>query len=310
MVTAAPRRTALPPDYVLPQARRTLVVPSSDGTALAVQVHGPDDAPTVVLAHGWTCAAAFWARVVHRLGDRVRVVLYDQRGHGASAPAGPAGHTTRAIADDLAAVLSATVPAAERAVVAGHSMGAMALVSLAAERPDVLAHKVSAALLASTGVGRLVHEARVVVAPRRLTKVAQAATRRGMSDGRLLTMLPRWGRRAAVSHITLSRGAARADRAFCTDVVTACPGAARAGFAAMLATLDLNPALARLDVPALVLVGTADRLTPPSHSRRLAAALPQPLGLVELPGLGHMTPVQAPDAVTEAVLRLVRDHTG
>jgi pimeloyl-ACP methyl ester carboxylesterase len=298
----------LPHDFVPPVPRTRTTVASADGTRIAVEVHGPDDAPTVVLGHGWTCSAGFWGRVLHRLGDEVRAVVYDQRGHGRSEHVPRSACTTTALVDDLEAVLLATVPDGERAVVAGHSMGAMALVALAGERPAVLRDKVCAALLASTGVGRLVDEARVVPHPGPLRAVAKAMTQRGMSDARLLTMLPRWGRRVAVSHITLSPAADRHERAYCTDVVLACPPHTRAGFARMLAGLDLGNHLRALDVPALVLCGTQDRLTPPRHSHQITAALPQSLGLVELAGIGHMTPVQSPDAVADAVRRLVRDH--
>jgi pimeloyl-ACP methyl ester carboxylesterase len=66
----------------------------------------------------------------------------------------------------------------------------------------------------------------------------------------------------------------------------------------VLATLDLEDGVRRLDVPTAVLCGTSDRLTPPVHARALAAALPHCLGLTELTGVGHMTPVEAPETVT------------
>lgn len=298
----------LPDDFLPPVPRTRLTVLSADGTRLSVEVHGPDDAPTVLLGHGWTCSAGFWGRVLHRLGDDVRAVVYDQRGHGRSELVAPSACTATALVDDLEAVLRATVRAGERAVVAGHSMGAMALVALAGERPEVLHEKVCAALLASTGVGRLVEEVRLMPHPGPLRTVARAVTERGMGDTRLLTMLPPWARRSAISHMTLSPAADRHQRAYCTDVVLACPPQTRAGFARMLADLDLGHHVAALDVPTLVLCGTEDRLTPLRHSRRIDAALPHPVGLVELPGIGHMTPVQTPDAVADAVRRLVRDH--
>jgi pimeloyl-ACP methyl ester carboxylesterase len=61
-------------------------------------------------------------------------------------------------------------------------------------------------------------------------------------------------------------------------------------------------------VPAIVICGDRDRLTPIWHARRMAAALPHSLGLVTVPGAGHMTPVEAPRAAAEAVRRLVAEH--
>ena len=50
---------------------------------------------------------------------------------------------------------------------------------------------------------------------------------------------------------------------------------------------DVSQAIGTIDVPVLVVVGSHDRLTPPRHARRTAAALAQ-AQLVELPRCGHM----------------------
>ena len=95
--------------YAPPAPRRELTVTSPDGSRLHAEVHGPEGAPAVVLAHGWTCSTAFWAPVVRDLAADHKVVVYDQRGHGRSPAAGPGGYSTDALADDLAAVLDATL---------------------------------------------------------------------------------------------------------------------------------------------------------------------------------------------------------
>src|SRR5579859_5337533 len=60
---------------------------SADGTDLYFEVFGSEDKPTIVLAHGWTEALRYWALVIRELSPRFRLVAYDQRGHGRSAPA-------------------------------------------------------------------------------------------------------------------------------------------------------------------------------------------------------------------------------
>jgi pimeloyl-ACP methyl ester carboxylesterase len=82
----------------------------------------------------------------------------------------------------------------------------------------------------------------------------------------------------------------------------------RAGWGAVLAALELDAGVAALAAPTAVLVGTGDRLTPPLHARELAARLPRCVGLTELPGLGHMTPTEAPERVAGILRDLVRDH--
>jgi pimeloyl-ACP methyl ester carboxylesterase len=308
---------------------RCLTVTSADGVRLAVQIHGdvPGEPPqpTVVLVHGWTLSAAFWGRVVRQLVPGLRVVVPDQRGHGHSGPVPEGGFTPDALANDLAAVLEATVPPGSRAVVAGHSMGAMALVALAGRHPGLLRERVGAALLASTGIEEL--PGRMAVLPRfsgrsrargtldaveqtpQTGRVRAGLTRRAFADARPLHRIPRPLARAALVHVTMSRTATAAERAFCTSVVLACPRPTFEGFAEMLGTLDLTRDLPRLDVPALVLVGTHDRLTPPWHARRLAAALPWPAGLIEVQGAGHLTPLTAPGEVAAAIRSLMGHAT-
>lgn len=159
-----PRTSREPADArplrALRSARRAaeFVAVSADGARLHVEVHGDQDAPTVVLAHGWTCSTAFWAAQIRALAATHRVVAYDQRGHGRS-PAARA-HSTTALADDLVAVLEAVLAPGERAVVAGHSMGGMTIMA-AAGRPE-FGERVAAALLCSTGSSRLAAEALVL----------------------------------------------------------------------------------------------------------------------------------------------------
>jgi pimeloyl-ACP methyl ester carboxylesterase len=298
----------LPSDFVPPPPRERFDVTSADGTRLSVEVHGPKDGPTVVLAHGWTCSAGFWGRVLNRVHAGVRTVVFDQRGHGRSAAVPAHACTEQSLSDDLDAVLEATVPDGERCVVAGHSMGAMGLIALSARRPEVVRAKVAAALLASTGVGQLVARARAVPLPPPFSRAGAALTRQGMSDARVLATLPHWAARIAIGHITLSPAASAVERAYCTDVVLACPAATRLGFATMLDGLNLAAALPALDLPVLVVVGSEDRLTPPWHARRIADALPQSLGVMELPGIGHMTPLQTPDVLADALHGLVTGH--
>ncbi|MEU1519901.1 alpha/beta hydrolase [Streptomyces sp. NPDC005811] len=281
---------------------RELTAVSADGTRLHVEVHGPQDAPPVVLAHGWTCSTAFWAAQIGDLAADHRVIAYDQRGHGRT-PSSPVC-STDALADDLEAVLATTLAPGERAVLAGHSMGAMTVLAAAA-RPRVREHA-AAVLLCSTGASRLVAESTVVpLRPGRL---------RTWLTGRVLGSRAPLGPVTPVAKAVLkyaTMGAASAPHLVetCARIVHACPRKVRHAWSRVLSALDLDHAVGELRVPTAVVVGTADRLTPPVHAHRIAAALPHSLGVTELPGLGHMTPVEAPELVTGRIRELVATYT-
>ncbi|MEU7601619.1 alpha/beta hydrolase [Streptomyces sp. NPDC040724] len=283
--------------YAPPAARRELVADSADGARLHVEVHGDEGAPAVVLAHGWTCSTAFWAAQVRALAATHRVIAYDQRGHGRS-PAARA-HSTTALADDLVAVLGATLAPGERAVVAGHSMGGMTIMA-AAGRPEFAEHA-AAALLCSTGSSRLVAEAQVlpVRAGRARTRITGAVLGSRAPLGPVTPVA-----RKILKYATMGPGSAPDKVEACARIVHACPTGVRHAWSQVLAGLDLDAEVARLSVPTAVIGGTADRLTPIVHARGLAAALPNCVGLTELTGMGHMTPVEAPEAVTRAVREL------
>ncbi|MEU9982044.1 alpha/beta hydrolase [Streptomyces sp. NPDC050856] len=281
-------------------ARGPLRVTSADGSSLHVEVHGPGNAPAVVLAHGWTCSTEFWAAQVRDLSADHRVVVYDQRGHGRSPAAGPSGYSTDALADDLEAVLGATLEAGEKAVLVGHSMGGMTLMA-AGPRPAVREHA-AAVLLCSTGASRLVAES--LLLPVRAGRARTLLTRLVLGARAPLGPVTALSR-AVLKYGTMGPGTAPERVAECARIVHACPRAVRVAWSRVLAELDLEPGLAELTVPTAVLVGSADRLTPPVHARALAAALPGCLGVEELPGIGHMTPVEAPEAVTARIRALV-----
>ncbi|MEU6476065.1 alpha/beta hydrolase [Streptomyces sp. NPDC047017] len=301
-------RTALRPagPYAPPAPARELTVVSADGARLHVEVHGPDGdagAPAVVLAHGWTCSTAFWAAQIRELAADHRVIAYDQRGHGRS-PASPVCGTD-ALADDLEAVLAATLAPGEKAVIAGHSMGGMTVMA-AAGRPGFQEHA-AAVLLCSTGSSRLV--ARSTVVPLRAGRLRTGLTRRVLGSRAPLGPVTPLALRV-LKYATMGRRSAPHVVEACARIVHACPRRVRHSWSQVLDLLDLDHGVRELRVPAAVVAGTADRLTPPVHARSLAASLPQCVGLTELPGIGHMTPMEAPEQVTGKIRELVAAHGG
>lgn len=283
-----------------PVPARELMAVSADGSRLHVEVHGQDGAPAVVLSHGWTCNTGFWDAQIRDLAVDHRVVAYDQRGHGTSPAVGPAGYSTEALADDLEAVLAATLEPGEKAVLVGHSMGGMTM--MAASRRAGFREHAAAVLLCSTGSSRLIAESLVV--PIRAGAVRTRMTRAILGARAPLGPVTPLSRRL-LKYGTMGAGSAPDRVDTCARIVHACPRAPRVAWGHVLADLDLDEGVRELRVPTAVIAGTEDRLTPPVHARAVAAALPDCLGLSELTGLGHMTPVEAPEAVTAKIRELV-----
>ncbi|WP_156727025.1 alpha/beta fold hydrolase [Streptomyces apocyni] len=292
--------------YEPPLPARELTAVSADGARLYVQVHGPDDAPAVLLVHGWTCSTAFWAAQVRELAADHRVITYDQRGHGRSpAPAGPSGYSVRALADDLEAVLATALEPGERAVLAGHSMGGMTLMAAAMSARPRFAEHTAAVLLCSTGSSRLIAESRVV--PLRAGWLRTRLTRALLGSRAPLGPVTPVARRL-LRYATMGAGSAPDKVEACARIVHACPRAVRHGWSEVLGALDLDEGVRELDVPVAVVAGADDRMTPLVHARAIAAALPHCVGSVELAGVGHMTPIEAPDFVTGRIRQLAATY--
>ncbi|MFJ6442914.1 alpha/beta fold hydrolase [Streptomyces sp. NPDC091649] len=280
-----------------------LTARSADGSRIHVELHGPEGAPAVVLAHGWTCNTRFWDAQIRGLAADHRVIAYDQRGHGLSPEPGPGGYSTQALADDLEAVLAATLAPGRRAVLAGHSMGGMTVMAAAA-RPRLREHA-AAVLLCSTGSMRLAAEA--LVLPFRAGALRTRLTTAVLGAKAPLGPVNPLSKKV-LKYATMGPGSAPDRVDTCARIVHACPRRARVGWGHVLAGLDLAAGVRELRMPTAVIAGTDDRLTPPVHAQTIAAALPVGLGLTELTGMGHMTPVEAPEAVTAKIRELVTGY--
>lgn len=71
---------------------------------------------------------------------------------------------------------------------------------------------------------------------------------------------------------------------------------------AIMGRPDSRPGLAGIAVPTLVLVGEEDEITPPTEAQEIAGGIGAPARLVTVPGCGHLSTLEAPDAVTRELL--------
>ena len=286
-----------------PQGERT-TVHAADGTALHVRSYGPEDATPIVLVHGWTCAWRFWTHQISALSEDHRVVAFDLRGHGDSERPPHGDWTIDAFAADIDAVIDAALEPGARPLIAGHSLGAMATVAWASRQEQPLHERARAVALINTGMGDLITESLLIRTPARLGSVTQIAGRALLSSKAPLPRGTTPVSHRMVRYLAHGPTASPATVAFTEDMVFNTRRQARAGAGATLVEMDLHNAVAQLDLPALVIAGGADRLTPPVHAKRLAQDLPQLARYVEQHDSGHMTPLEHPALVNDLLREL------
>jgi pimeloyl-ACP methyl ester carboxylesterase len=287
----------------------TLRVPSDDGTEIAVEILGDNHpGPTLVFIHGWTFSSRSW-HYQRMLAERHRLVLMDHRDHGESGT-GPREHRTiDQVGRDLYAVLEATCK--DRAVVlVGHSMGGMTIMALAAQHADLFGSRIKAVALLDTSAKRPEEHTFNLRGP-----LATLFLKQWSSSLALMVSDPEKAERARRSGSAISVRLSgflnlhrKSDRRLArfTEAMSAATKAQVVGdFWIDLDAHDKLKALEALgDVPTLVIVGVADRLTPVSDARVIAAAVPGSR-LLELERAGHCAMLERPEAVNAALLDLV-----
>ncbi len=254
-------------------------------TAVVHVLHAGGTGVPLVLLHAFPLDTRMWQDVAALLGGGDAPVLaVDLPGMGtAVGPALPEPSLEHA-ADAVAAALA--LAGHHRAVVAGLSMGGYVAMALAERHAGLIA-----------GIGLLDTKATADAPEARVNRlrVADAVE----SSGALDEVLP-----MATSLLGATSRAQRPDLA--DRVAGWIRGQRPEGVAwsqrAMAARPDRTAALAAVDVPALVLVGAEDEATPMAQAELMADALR--VRPVIVPGAGHLTAIEAPEAVAAALTAL------
>jgi len=284
-------------------------VRAPDGTRLHVEIYGRPDAPTIVLTHGVLCDLTFWRKQIADLSDEFRVVAFDHRGHGHSEQAARGRYTIDHLADDLHAVLQATVPAGEQAVLVGHSLGGIAVMAWGARYPGDVAERVRAIALVNTTPGEILDNVRFLRGPEQLLAVRRrlARTVSPLAGIPLPRRMP--VRRQMLSYVALgSTTVASAGREL-DRMIGATSARGRGGYGGMLVEMVTTVDPSSLDVPTLVIAGRKDKIAPPARSQLIAARLPQLIELREF-DTGHCGPLECADEITASLRALGRGELG
>ncbi|MBW3659971.1 MAG: alpha/beta hydrolase, partial [Actinobacteria bacterium] len=268
-----------------------------DGMRVTVESYGPEGAPQIVLSHGWTCTGRVWHEQVVGLADRFRLVTYDQPGHGRTSDPRSKRYDIDVFGDTLGAVIEqATAPGP--LVLAGHSLGGMTVLNCLRRGGD--AGRARGVVLLSTTSRAAADDVRLGFGIHSVARLERLITRAVslVKPGSASYLADRFYRSSSDLSFLLTKTfglAPDADPRYVDfteqlvldsdlDMVTA--------VMAPILTLDEDEALACVTVPTKVVVGTADKLTPLGLSQRMCERCPH-AELVALPGVGHMTPLEA-----------------
>ncbi len=289
---------------------RAMTVRSKDGIRLHAEVFGPEDGYPIVLAHGITCAIRVWAYQIADLAHDYRVIAFDHRGHGRSAvPARRSAYSLDHLAGDLDSVLEAALAPGERAVIAGHSMGGIAISSWADRYPDRVPQRADAVALINTTTGDLLRNVQLLPVPQSLADVrvrAAGTLLKTFGAAPLLRAVDRPSRRF-VSMVAVGRDADPAIVDFIHELFIQTAPAGRGGWARTLVDSlgsQQHIGLTNLTVPTLVIGSEKDRLLPMVSSRHIARMAPNLASFVELSG-GHCAIVERPDQVNMHLRMLI-----
>lgn len=227
--------------------------------------------PPVLLVHGAGSSSVVWMDAVKRLGPRRRVVAPDLPGHGQSDPWHDAGHDAGHDPSlDLYRDAVGTIAShlgLERVVLVGHSMGGAIALRIALAWPE----RVAALVLVCTAA-RLAAPVELMAALERdPLHMSEWMARLSFAPSTPRELVERW---QAVAW-TASPETLLADL--------------RVG-----SGFNVSSELSRLRMPALVVGGMDDLLTPPAHSKDLAQGLPN-ARLLLVPQAGHMAFLEQPD---------------
>jgi 3-oxoadipate enol-lactonase len=245
--------------------------------AVSYTVDGAADAPVVVLSNSLGATRGMWEPQVPALGERYRVVTYDARGHGES-PAPPGPYTLDDLVDDLVALLDEV--GAERAHVAGLSLGGMTAMRLAVREPRRLDRLAVLCTSAKPDPQPFLDRA--------------AAVRSGGTAPLAPAIAARW----------LTPGYAAEHPELVATLESMIAGADDDGYAAcaeVVAAVDLREDLARITSPTLVISGQEDLALPPAHQQLIADGIPGARLLTVSPG-AHLANLEQAQQVTESLL--------
>lgn len=248
--------------------------------------------PTVLMLHGIDGGhLAFAPQVESFASAGYRAVAWDMPGYGRSAPIEP--YTFKGLAGRCIALIEALLGAAPQGpggvTLVGHHIGGMVAQEVVARRPDLVQRLVLCGTSPAFGnaEGR---EQREFLA-QRLEHLDAGAGMEQLAE----TVVPRM----------IGPGALPEGVRLATHCLAQVPPATYRRALQALAAFDRRADQSRIAVPTLLIAGEQDRITPAAAMQKMSVAIPRST-YVEMPGVGHLQNLEAPDEFDALVLNFLR----
>jgi len=247
---------------------------------------GPRHAVPVVLIHGFPFDHSMWEPQIAALRQESRVVAYDVRGLGKSA-AGGGEPTMELLVDDLVGILDHL--GLKAAVLCGLSMGGYIALRAVQREPA----RVRALVLADTRSEADTEQA----------KKNRIASIRGIEKDGLKPFTDDFMKKVfAPRTLAENRSCVTSIR---DTILHSDPQGICAAVSAIMSRTDTTPALAKIQVPTLVVGGEYDALTPPSSCQALASAIPG-AKFAQIPHAGHLSSLENPPVFNRHLREFLR----
>jgi len=249
---------------------------------------GDESKQPIIFVHGFPYDHTMWDKQIGYLKDDYSCVTYDIRGLGNS-DVGDGQYTMELYVDDLLAIISELKLV--KPVLCGLSMGGY-IAFRAVERSQ---ETFGALIFCDTKAEADYDEGKL----NRASKIKQ---------------INEEGIEAFVDSFVptcFSKTAKENQSEIFNEVLNRCkkynPLGVKGALISMLSRTDTSNYLGKINIPTLLIVGEKDSLTPPETMRVISEKIPNS-EFVIIRGAGHMTPIEKPDAVNEAIESFLRKN--
>jgi len=242
-----------------------------------------DGRETILFSHGFLWSGRMFDKQVAALKDRYRCITYDHRGQGQSAVVN-AGYDIDSLTDDAVALIDALGCAPCH--FAGLSMGGFVGLRLAARRPDLLKSLILLETSAEPEPKENIGRYRLLGMVGRLFGLAPVASQ---------VMPIMFGQKFLTDPAREEERKLWRQRLVDNDRV----GVFRS-LQGVIKRAGVVDELANIPLPTLIIVGDQDVATVPGKAEKIHAGIPNSR-LVVIPGAGHTSTVEEPEAVNLAI---------